>query len=146
MSGLHRLLDYDGTLVPLARYPELATPDRALLPLLSALAASPQIELEIVSGRTRETIDKWFAELPVSLWAEHGFWHRPEKAAAWGAARTGTPNGCACVHRFSSDSSPARPALGWRSRAHQSLGTIGARRMKSVRARLPRCEIGSGMR
>jgi trehalose 6-phosphate synthase/phosphatase len=83
---LHLLLDYDGTLVPLARSPELAAPDEEVLELLEALAAAPMIHLDIVSGRPFQTLEAWFGHLDVSLWAEHGFWHRPSKEAAWHAA------------------------------------------------------------
>jgi len=85
------LLDYDGTLVPLARAPELAAPDRGLLGLLGELATAPGLELELVSGRLRATMDDWFGHLPVSLWAEHGFWHRPVGAADWRAAADVAP-------------------------------------------------------
>jgi trehalose 6-phosphate synthase/phosphatase len=51
---LRLLLDYDGTLVPLARSPELAAPDDGLLRLLRRLAASPGLQIDIVSGRARE--------------------------------------------------------------------------------------------
>jgi trehalose 6-phosphate synthase/phosphatase len=77
------LLDYDGTLVPLAPFPELAAPDSALLTQLRALAHTPRVALEIVSGRARETLEAWFGDLPVSLWAEHGLWHRTRRGADW---------------------------------------------------------------
>lgn len=66
------LLDYDGTLVPYAASPELAVPDGSLMRLLASLAAHPQIDLHLVTGRSRETADRWFGDLPASLWAEHG--------------------------------------------------------------------------
>jgi trehalose 6-phosphate synthase/phosphatase len=74
--GLRLLLDYDGTLVPLARSPELAAPDAELQALLQQLTTAPGIVLEIVSGRPRDTLEEWFAHLPCVLWAEHGFWRR----------------------------------------------------------------------
>jgi trehalose 6-phosphate synthase/phosphatase len=66
------LLDYDGTLVPFAASPELAVPDAGLMRLLGSLAAHPLIDLHLVTGRSRETADRWFGELPAELWAEHG--------------------------------------------------------------------------
>jgi trehalose 6-phosphate synthase/phosphatase len=70
------LLDYDGTLVPFAATPELAAPDAALLGLLRRLAARRGTEVHLVSGRKRETMERWFGSLPVGLFAEHGFWGR----------------------------------------------------------------------
>jgi trehalose 6-phosphate synthase/phosphatase len=89
---LRLLLDYDGTLVPLARSPELAAPDEELLGLLERLAASPGIHMDIVSGRSHETLQQWFGDLPVSLWAEHGFWYRSRPSAPWEAAVTVAPD------------------------------------------------------
>jgi len=77
------LLDYDGTLVPLARSPELAKPDAELLLLLEQLSQVPGLELDIVSGRPYETLEQWFGHLLVSLWGEHGFWHRPRAGTTW---------------------------------------------------------------
>jgi trehalose 6-phosphate synthase/phosphatase len=68
------LLDYDGTLVPIAPTPDQATPDRELVSLLEALARRRDREIHIVSGRPRDVIEQWFGDLPISLWAEHGFW------------------------------------------------------------------------
>ncbi len=82
-TRLRLLLDYDGTLVPVASTPELAAPDGELLSLLEALAARPGIELAIVSGRPKETLDAWFGHLPLALWAEHGFWHRSRPGEPW---------------------------------------------------------------
>jgi trehalose 6-phosphate synthase/phosphatase len=80
---LRLLLDYDGTLVPLARAPHLARPDAELLGLLESLATAPGIEVDIVSGRSHQTMAEWFGRLPVSLWAEHGFWHRAAVDLEW---------------------------------------------------------------
>ena len=80
---LRMLLDYDGTLVPLTRSPELAAPDGDLLSLLQALSADDSITVEVVSGRPRETLEAWFGHLPVLLWAEHGFWRRSLGATGW---------------------------------------------------------------
>jgi len=85
-SPLTLLLDYDGTLVPIAAKPELATPDDELLQLLASLARRAQTDLHLVSGRRRRTMDRWFGDLHVSLWAEHGFWYRNGPASRWEAA------------------------------------------------------------
>ncbi|HEY0741285.1 MAG TPA: bifunctional alpha,alpha-trehalose-phosphate synthase (UDP-forming)/trehalose-phosphatase, partial [Chryseosolibacter sp.] len=68
----HLLLDYDGTLVPLAKHPKLAIPNDDLLKLLSVLSADTRTEATIISGRDSKTLEQWFDGLPVNLIAEHG--------------------------------------------------------------------------
>lgn len=68
----HLLLDYDGTLVPFARYPGDAMPDKNLLKLLSILATDSKTDLTIISGRSVSTLQSWFDTLPINLVAEHG--------------------------------------------------------------------------
>ena len=77
------LLDYDGTLVELAPTPDLARPDPELFELLRALAERPHTTVYVVSGRKRETMDQWLGQLPIGLWAEHGFWSRSGPTAPW---------------------------------------------------------------
>jgi trehalose 6-phosphate synthase/phosphatase len=77
------ILDYDGTLVPLAALPELAPPDDELLSLLRDLARAPGVEVHVVSGRRHEVVEAWLGALPVGLHAEHGFWSRALGAEAW---------------------------------------------------------------
>lgn len=69
-------LDYDGTLVGFAPTPELAAPDAELLSLLTRLTERRSTEVNIVSGRLRDDLDRFFGTLRVALHAEHGFWHR----------------------------------------------------------------------
>jgi trehalose 6-phosphate synthase/phosphatase len=73
-------------LVPLARSPELAVPDDEVMRLLERLAASPGVAVDMVSGRPRQFLERWFGHLPISLWAEHGFWHRGRSIERWEAA------------------------------------------------------------
>lgn len=75
-------LDYNGSLVPLASNPQEAKPDRALKGLLKGLATLPGVEVVVVSGRPRDTLDAWLGTLPVSLVAEHGGWMR-ERGQPW---------------------------------------------------------------
>jgi trehalose 6-phosphate synthase/phosphatase len=84
-SPLAILLDYDGTLVPIAETPEEAQPDRELLQLIAALAARPATAVVMVSGRGRDTLQTWFGALPIDLWAEHGVWFKPAHGAVWAA-------------------------------------------------------------
>ncbi|MBL8736044.1 MAG: bifunctional alpha,alpha-trehalose-phosphate synthase (UDP-forming)/trehalose-phosphatase [Planctomycetes bacterium] len=67
------LLDYDGSLVPFATRPELAVPDLDLLALLQQLTRLPDLEVHVVSGRSRAFLDRHFGVLPIGLHAEHGF-------------------------------------------------------------------------
>ena len=87
---LHLLLDYDGTLVPLARSPELAAPDEDALTLLRIVASTPGLRVDLVSGRPRETLEQWFGDFPIGLWAEHGFWQRRD--GDWIAATRMAPD------------------------------------------------------
>jgi trehalose 6-phosphate synthase/phosphatase len=79
------LLDYDGTLVPLAETPDDAQPDGDLLSLIDRLAERPSFRVLMVSGRSRRALEDWFGALPIELWAEHGVWFRPARAEVWAA-------------------------------------------------------------
>jgi trehalose 6-phosphate synthase/phosphatase len=74
-------LDYDGTLVPLARCPEMAVPGASVLAQVERLAADPKNTAVIVSGRQQEFLDRWFGALPIVLVAEHGAFLRMPRAA-----------------------------------------------------------------
>jgi trehalose 6-phosphate synthase/phosphatase len=76
------LLDYDGTLVPIAERPELARPDPGLHRLLARLAESSGTEIVVVSGRDRVTLERWVGHLPIGLSAEHGLYSR-SRGGAW---------------------------------------------------------------
>jgi trehalose 6-phosphate synthase/phosphatase len=77
------LLDYDGTLVPFASTPDLAAPDPKVKQLLESLAERRGTRVELLSGRTRETLQRWLGALPIGLHAEHGFWSRKSPASSW---------------------------------------------------------------
>jgi trehalose 6-phosphate synthase/phosphatase len=66
------LLDYDGTLVPFARHPRQAVPDKNLIRLLSTLSSHANTTLTIISGRDTSTLGEWFSSLSINLIAEHG--------------------------------------------------------------------------
>jgi trehalose 6-phosphate synthase/phosphatase len=86
----HRLLvlDYDGTLAPFAKRPQLAVPQQAVLDLLTAIASDRRNLLALVSGRSAENLDRWFGQVP-QLWllAEHGAEIKTPSVAAWEALR-----------------------------------------------------------
>ncbi len=70
------LLDYDGTLVPFAGRPEEAKPAQELLDLLSGLSKCNGVDLAIISGRDKGTLENWLGKLKATLIAEHGVWIR----------------------------------------------------------------------
>lgn len=73
------LLDYDGTMQPIVGLPEEAVPSRTTIAALKRLGEDPRNDVVIISGRDRETLDKWLGNLPVTLVAEHGaFIRRPD--------------------------------------------------------------------
>lgn len=80
----HRLilLDYDGTLVPFARRPNLARPDEKLTNLLLRASNDSRNTVVLISGRDKETLQEWFGNTPMSLVAEHGVWIR-EDTTGW---------------------------------------------------------------
>jgi trehalose 6-phosphate synthase/phosphatase len=67
-------LDYDGTLQRFFANPQAAKPDEELYKLLDKLAAEKDTTLTLVSGRDRETFDRWFGNRKYNLIAEHGAW------------------------------------------------------------------------
>ncbi len=77
------LLDYDGTLVPLAGKPELARPDSEIYDLLSALAKNPKNTVVVISGRDSNTLDDWLGGTGVKMVAEHGTWMRETDEQEW---------------------------------------------------------------
>ncbi|HEX9829485.1 MAG TPA: trehalose-phosphatase [Bacteroidota bacterium] len=81
-------LDYDGTLTPLVRRPDLAAPSQNTLDLLKKLASDEKNTVVIISGRDRKTLASWLDDIPVGLVAEHGIW-RKEKGGEWESLGTG---------------------------------------------------------
>ncbi|MGH7163593.1 MAG: trehalose-phosphatase, partial [Planctomycetota bacterium] len=76
------LADLDGTLIPFAPTPDGARPGPDVLALLNDLASMPGVTAAVVSGRSREALDGFFAGCPgLLLVAEHGGWRRD--AGAW---------------------------------------------------------------
>ncbi|MCD6012235.1 MAG: bifunctional alpha,alpha-trehalose-phosphate synthase (UDP-forming)/trehalose-phosphatase [Flavipsychrobacter sp.] len=71
------LLDYDGSLMPFSKFPNLAVPTPDLLSVLRKMAEDPCNEIYIISGRDSNILEKWFDLLPIGLVAEHGAKIRP---------------------------------------------------------------------
>lgn len=76
------LLDYDGTLIPFSGKPGRAKPGDEILELLRELSGVPQNEVVVISGRDKDTLDKWLGSLNIGLVAEHGVWVR-ERGGEW---------------------------------------------------------------
>jgi len=70
------LLDYDGTLAPFHPNPQKAAPSAEILEILATLTADPHNRVVIISGRDRQTLERWLGHLPVDFIAEHGVWLR----------------------------------------------------------------------
>ncbi|WP_179020130.1 bifunctional alpha,alpha-trehalose-phosphate synthase (UDP-forming)/trehalose-phosphatase [Winogradskyella forsetii] len=66
------LLDYDGTLVGFKDNPQDAAPDEELYNLLDQL--NEKADLVLISGRDKETFQRWFGHKPYNLVTDHGVW------------------------------------------------------------------------
>jgi len=66
------LLDYDGTLVGFKDNPQEAKPDEKLKSILDHLHKDDSTNLYIISGRDKETLEKWFRDKPYNIITDHG--------------------------------------------------------------------------
>jgi len=64
------IFDYDGTLVPIQRFPDEAVPEDKTLKLIETFAQKNKVV--IVSGREQKFLERWFSSQQVYLIAEHG--------------------------------------------------------------------------
>jgi trehalose 6-phosphate synthase/phosphatase len=76
--------DYDGTLVSFSKYPELATIDESTLNIIKDFTGDPKNQVVIISGRSREFLDKQFEGVALNLVAEHGYYIK-RKGEEWKA-------------------------------------------------------------
>lgn len=65
-------LDYDGTLVGFSGNPDSVKPCERIISSLSKLAALPDTEVVVISGRKHDTLENWVGHCGVSIVAEHG--------------------------------------------------------------------------
>ncbi|HKI89674.1 MAG TPA: bifunctional alpha,alpha-trehalose-phosphate synthase (UDP-forming)/trehalose-phosphatase [Draconibacterium sp.] len=72
-------LDYDGTLTGFRNNPQHAVPDEELFSILDNLAADSKNRVVLISGRDKETFERWFGKKPYTLIVEHGVWIRNPK-------------------------------------------------------------------
>lgn len=76
------LTDLDGTLIPFAPTPDEARLDPERVELLRQLAALPGVRVAVVSGRSKDSLERMLSQAPeVLLVAEHGGWMRA--TGAW---------------------------------------------------------------
>lgn len=75
-------LDYDGTLIQFFDKPEDAEPDNEVLGLLESLSSNKKNEVVLISGREKETLNKWFGHLNLNIISEHGVWMK-KKQKSW---------------------------------------------------------------
>ncbi len=67
------LLDYDGTLTPIVKVPEMALPSERLLKALEVLSADPKNVIYIISGRDSTFLGKHLGQFAgIGFSAEHG--------------------------------------------------------------------------
>ncbi len=65
-------LDYDGTVVPFAKRPELAKLSKPTYRLFKKISSNKKIKLVVLSGRKSDFLEKQFQYLNIELGAEHG--------------------------------------------------------------------------
>jgi len=70
------LLDFDGTLVPIADDPDQAALPSETRDTLLRLVRAPSTRVVVLSGRTREELDALLKGSGVDCVAEHGIWYR----------------------------------------------------------------------
>ena len=68
------MLDYDGTLVNFYDNPDDACPDQKLYDILDQLHYFENTEVVIISGRGRESVERWFGHKDYTLITDHGVW------------------------------------------------------------------------
>ncbi len=68
------LIDYDGTLTPIVKVPEMALLNEKTEELLISIVSNKINTVVIVSGRSREFMEEQFKNIDVILIAEHGFY------------------------------------------------------------------------
>ena len=135
------LLEYDGTLVPYARAPDLAAPDREIRRLLNGLGGLPDVVVHVVSGRGREALQRWLGGLAVALHAEDGNWFSPQGTGEWSAGREMPQDWKAQVRPILDDFARRTPgslveekvgSLAWHYRmAETEFGTLQARDLRA---------------
>ncbi|XP_010522084.1 PREDICTED: probable alpha,alpha-trehalose-phosphate synthase [UDP-forming] 7 [Tarenaya hassleriana] len=127
------LLDYDGTLMPQNSINK--APSREVINILNALCADPKNSIFIVSGRGRDSLDKWFSPCKnLGIAAEHGYFLRWSQNEEWETCGQSTDFGwmqiVEPVMRQYSAVEPKESALVWQYRdADPGFGSLQAKEM-----------------
>ncbi|MFA9388865.1 MAG: bifunctional alpha,alpha-trehalose-phosphate synthase (UDP-forming)/trehalose-phosphatase [Prolixibacteraceae bacterium] len=69
-------LDYDGTLTGFKTNPQAASPDDEVHEIIKGLTSDRNNVVTVISGRDRDTLEKWFKGHNINLIVEHGVWSR----------------------------------------------------------------------
>jgi trehalose 6-phosphate synthase/phosphatase len=77
------LLDYDGTLAPVAPLRHLAAPSPQVVAIVQALQRDPRNTVAVISSRDRFTLQRWLGVCGCPLVAEHGAWLFVPADGAW---------------------------------------------------------------
>lgn len=77
------LLDYDGTLVDIQNIPSKVIPSIEALNAVKKLAADMNNTVVIITGRDRDYISRWFGEMNVHIFAEHGSFFKEPNSTDW---------------------------------------------------------------
>ncbi|KAI7168630.1 glycosyltransferase family 20 protein [Hortaea werneckii] len=78
------MFDYDGTLTPIVRDPQSATPSDRVIRNLKMLASDPNNAVWIISGRDQQFLDEWMGHITeLGLSAEHGSFMRNPHSQEW---------------------------------------------------------------
>ncbi len=73
-------LDYDGTLAGFRTDPQKAAPDEELYELLDNLYRQENTDIFLISGRDKDTFDRWFNGRDYAMIVEHGVWISEDNA------------------------------------------------------------------
>jgi len=71
-------LDYDGTLTGFSGNPQHAQPDAELFSIIKSLTANKKNRVVIISGRDRQTLERWLGSYSLDFITEHGAWLRAQ--------------------------------------------------------------------
>ncbi len=77
------MLDYDGTLTPIEKSPELAILNKKTHALLKTLTAQHNIKVVIISGRNAQFLRQQLSGLNIEICAEHGAKYFNPKGQKW---------------------------------------------------------------